>query len=172
MMNVILRNTALLTHTHTHTQVSVLSVTTLTVVTIQSLPREDTGNTPALREKGRERVRRGNRGERGENSPKRAAERRAVGPVQLICILPLVFRGISCYMDGTTPVGVSPRGVAGPVVVVHSHAHSRILRFQDLECLWLLDSSKLYFFFLTMYFFEAENKNKRIAWPPTPYSQS
>ena len=91
-------------------------------------------------------------GRRGENGHKRVAEmeRGAVeqgeGQVRLTSTFPLVSRGISCYTDVTTPVGVIPRGVAGPVVV-DSHAHSRILRCQDLECLWLLDSSKYFCLF-------------------------
>ena len=142
-MYVILCDTALLTHT----QVSVLSVTTAMALTIQCPPREDTDSTPVLRGTKRMRVRRTRRrnsgGETGENSPKRAAteERRVVGPVQQTFTLPSVSLGISCYMDGTTPVGVSPMGGGGPVGV-HSHAHSRIPRCQDLECRWSLDSSK------------------------------
>ena len=123
-----------------HTQVSVQNVITLTVATRQSLPREDTGNTPVLQGKQRGRE---NRQERGENShPKRVTVKRAegAGPAQLICTLPSVSHGTSCYTDGTTPVGVSPRGVVGHVL--DSHAHNRILKYQDLECLWSLDSSK------------------------------
>ena len=66
------------------------------------------------------------------------------GRVRLTSTFPSVSLGISCYMDGTTHVGVIPRGVAGPAVG-DSHAHSRILKCQDLESLWSLDSSKFIF---------------------------
>jgi hypothetical protein len=136
------------------------------VLTTQSLPREGTGDTPVLRGKGRRMKRTTMRREKGKEgigrqeetaengpSPKRVVEkerkgavREEGGAVRLISTFPSVSRGISCYMDGTMPVGIRPRGVAGPVVV-DSHAHSRILRCRGLEYPWSLDSSESFSLF-------------------------
>ena len=153
----ILFNTLSLT-SHVHTQVSVLNVTTLMVVTTQPLPREGTGDTLVPRGTGRRtrkmmRMRRQKeggkgsgrrRGEMGENRVAEMETERGEGRVQLTSTFPSVSLGISCYTDGTTHVGVIPRGVAGPAAG-DSRARSRILKCQDLESLSSLDSSKFIF---------------------------